>query len=149
MIKRSLILCLVGIIIPLSLTGQPYEHAGGVRAGYSSGISYKGFMRYSMSAFQLDAFYNAHGFNLCIQYLYHLEPFRSSRWLIYTGGGPFSGQWDDEFAAGLSVTGGIEYVTRDLPLNFGFDWKPMLNIYRKSGIDLLDFGISIRYRFSM
>lgn len=149
MIKRMLITGIVCIIVPVALMGQPYEHAAGVRAGYSSGISFKSFLRYSMSAFQLDAFYNLHGLNLSVQYLCHLEPFRSSRWLICAGGGPFSGQWDQEIAAGLSVTGGIEYVMRDLPLNFGVDWRPMFNIYRNTGIDLLDFGISIRYRFSL
>ena len=149
MIKRLLIILILGIILPPSLTGQPYEHAAGVRAGYSSGLTYKGFLRYRMSAFQLDAYYNRHGFNLSLQYLYHMEPFRNNRWLVFAGGGPFSGQWDDAFSAGLLLTGGIEYVMRDLPLNFGFNWRPLLNIYRESAYDLLDFGLSVRYRFSL
>ncbi len=149
MIRRMLIICSGLLIAQLSLTAQPYEHAAGVRAGYSSGITCKTFLRYSMSAFQLDGFYHPRGLYIGVQYLYHLEPFRSSRWLICTGGGPFSGQWEDAIAAGVSVTAGIEYNMRDLPLNFGIDWKPMLNIYKNSGTALLDFGASIRYRFSL
>ena len=149
MIRRMLIICSVLLIAQLSLTAQPYEHAAGVRAGFSSGITCKTFLRYSMSAFQLDGYYHTHGLYLGVQYLYHLEPFRTSRWLIFAGGGPFSGQWDDAVAAGVSVTTGIEYNMRDLPLNFGIDWKPMLNLYRNSDTALLDFGVSIRYRFSL
>ncbi|HER07389.1 MAG TPA: hypothetical protein ENO20_00625 [Bacteroides sp.] len=149
MIKRMLILAIVWCTIPLSLKGQPYTHAAGVRAGYSSGITYKGFLRYSMSAFQVEACYNRRGLNLSFQYLVHWEPFRSRRWLVYSGGGAFSGQWDEKLSAGLSVSGGIEYMMRDIPVNFGFDWKPMVNLFGNPGVDLLDFGISIRYRFSL
>jgi hypothetical protein len=149
MIKRLLVIWLLLVNVPVFLMGQPYEHAAGVRAGYSSGFTYKGFLRYRMSALRLDGLYNPHGLHICLQYLYHAEPFRNSRWLVFAGGGAFSGRWEGSFSAGLSVTGGIEYVMRDLPLNFGLDWKPMLNIYRDYGIDLLDFGISIRYRFSL
>lgn len=149
MIQRFFIICAVLYITSLSLNGQPYDHAAGVRAGYSSGITYKGFLRYSMSAFQLDGLYHARGLTLGVQYLYHLEPFRSNRWLICAGGGPFSGRWEDAIAAGVSVTAGIEYTMRDLPLNFGIDWKPMLNLYKNPGTALLDFGASIRYRFSL
>jgi hypothetical protein len=65
------------------------------------------------------------------------------------GGGAFGGNWGGEFSLGLAAIGGIEYMVRDLPLNFSLDWKPMLNLYRLLEYDLLDFGISIRYRFTL
>ena len=37
------------IALSASLAGQPYEHSLGVRAGYSSGITYKGFFRNQMA----------------------------------------------------------------------------------------------------
>ena len=132
----------------MELDAQPYRHAAGIRAGYSSGISYKGFMLHRMSAFQIDFLYNRHGLNLSALYAYHLEPFqKSSRTFIYLGGGPFGGEWEDEFSIGLAALAGLEYTLRDLPLNFSIDWKPMLNVYAVFEPDLLDFGISIRYRF--
>ena len=65
---------LLGLTIALSvillipwqqdLQAQPYMHSVGIRAGYSSGISYKGFRLHRMSAFEVDFLYNKHGFNL-------------------------------------------------------------------------------------
>ena len=130
------------------LKAQPYKHSVGIRAGYSSGISYKGFRLHRMSAFEVDFLYNKHGLNLGVLYEYHLEPFKkSTRTFIYLGGGAFGGQWDEEFSLGVAEVAGIEYTLRDLPLNFSLDWKPMLNIYAVFEPDWLDFGLSIRYRF--
>jgi hypothetical protein len=78
-----------------------------------------------------------------------LEPFHNRRWLVYFGGGAFGGNWEDEFSLGVVAAAGIEYTIRDLPMNLSFDWRPMMNIYRVYEIDLLDFGLSIRYRFAL
>ena len=130
------------------MTAQPYQHAVGIRAGYSSGISYKGFLLHRMSAFEVDFMYNRHGLNLAALYEYHLEPFqKNSRTFLYLGGGVFGGDWEDEFSIGLAAVTGLEYTLRDLPLNFSVDWKPMLNLYAVFEPDFLDFGLSIRYRF--
>lgn len=147
MIRTTLFMLI--IIVSSELAAQPYEHSLGIRAGYSSGITYKGFFRHQMAAIEGDVLYNQHGFNLSLLYEYHLEPLQNRRWLAYFGGGAFGGNWDGELSTGLSVIAGIEYTVRDLPINFGVDWKPMMNIYRLFGIDLLDFGVSIRYRFSL
>ena len=136
-------------MVQVSLLAQPYHHAGGVRAGYSSGLTYKGFFLHSMRSVEIDALYNQHGLNISALYLMHWEPSRNSRWLFYAGGGIFGGEWEQDLSLGLVAIGGIEYVLRDLPLNFGVDWKPMLSIYRDVNYDLLDFGITIRYRFKL
>ncbi|MGW8316873.1 MAG: hypothetical protein ACWGNV_14840 [Bacteroidales bacterium] len=131
------------------LSAQPYEHSGGVRAGYSSGLTYKGFFRYRMNAIEAGILYNRHGFNLTGLFEVHMEPFRNDRWLVFVGGGAFGGNWNGDISIGLAPVAGIEYVVRDLPLNFSLDWKPMANLYREMEVDFLDFGISIRYRFSL
>ena len=142
---------IVGVLLsggPIELTAQPYRHSAGIRAGYSSGISYKGFMLHKMSAFEVDFMYNRHGFNLGALYEYHLEPFqKNSRIFAYLGGGAFGGDWEEELSLGLAAVAGMEYTLRDLPLNFSIDWKPMFNIYALAELDFLDFGLSIRYRF--
>lgn len=125
---------------------QPYNHAVGIRAGYSSGITYKGFRLHEMWAIEADLLYNRHGFNLNALYEHHLEPFHNKRTFIYLGGGIFGGDWEQEFSAGIAAVAGIEYTLRDLPLNFSLDWKPMLNVYAVFEPDFLDFGFSIRYR---
>ena len=146
-IKIALILSLG--ILTTGLSAQPYEHSAGIRAGYSSGISYKGFFRYKMTAIEADALYNRHGFNLTGLYEYHMEPFRNDRWIVYVGGGAFGGNWEGEFSLGLAAAGGIEYIIRDLPINLSLDWKPMLNLIQVMEADFLDFGLSIRYRFKI
>ncbi len=129
------------------LKAQPYNHAAGIRAGYSSGITYKGFRLHEMWAIEADLLYNRHGFNLSALYEHHLKPFHNKRTFIYLGGGIFGGDWEQEFSTGLAAVAGLEYTLRDLPLNFSLDWKPMLNIYAVFEPDFLDFGLSIRYRF--
>ena len=135
--------------LPLLVLGQPYEHAAGVRAGYFSGITYKGFFLHRMTAVEADVLYNQHGLHISLLYEMHAEPFRSSRWLVYFGGGIYGGKWEKDMSSGLSAIAGIEYTMRDLPLNFGFDWRPIWNIYKEFTYDLLDFGVTIRYRFSL
>ena len=149
MIRRLQLVFILWLLLSIYAEGQVYEHAIGVRAGYSSGITYKGFMLHSDGAFEIDAYYNRHGLNLSVLYAYHLEPFRSKQWLVYFGGGVFGGEWENEFSVGLAAVGGIEYIVRDLPVNFSVDWKPLVNVFRVYGIDLLDFGISMRYRFAI
>ena len=137
------------------LMGQPYQHAAGVRAGYSWGISYKGFFLHRMSAVEIDVFYNPRGLHVAAQYLIHAEPFRSSRWLAYFGGGIFAGNWEEEtgvkekFSAGIVAVAGMEYAFRDLPLNVGLDWRPHLKVYEPIGYTLPDVGVTIRYRFRL
>lgn len=149
--KQMIRIIVIALIAALSsdLSGQPYEHSLGVRAGYSSGISYKGFFRHRMTAVETDVLYNRHGFNLTALYEHHLEVTRNGRLMIYLGGGVFGGSWEAQLSAGLAAVAGIEYTVRDLPVNFCLDWKPMLNAYRLFEYDLLDFGISIRYRFNL
>lgn len=147
--KRNWIIPTIAVMFNVTaLVAQPYEHSVGVRAGYSSGISYKGFFRHRMVAAELDLLYNRNGLNLSALTEYHLEPFRRKRLLVYVGGGAFGGNWDKLASAGIAAVAGVEYVVRDQPLHFSADWKPMMNLYREFHVDLLDFGVSIRYYFT-
>ena len=148
-LKYFLVLVALLSILPWKseLKAQPYMHAAGIRAGYSSGITYKGFRLHEMWAIEADLLYNRHGFNVSALYEQHLEPFHNKRTFIYLGGGAFGGNWNQEFSMGLAAVAGIEYTLRDLPLNFSLDWKPMLNVYAVFEPDFLDIGISARYRF--
>lgn len=143
---------ILGIFLMMAALGaaaQPYDHAAGVRAGYSSGFTYKGFFLHRMSAVGVDVLYNPNGLVISGQFLFHAEPFRNRRWLVYAGAGPMGGRWDDNLSLGILGSAGIEYTLRDLPLNFGFDWRPMLGIYRYTEYELLDIGFTIRYRFTL
>jgi hypothetical protein len=145
--KKLIILVL--LILPLSLLAQPYQHSAGVRAGYTSGLAYKGFFLHSMNAIEVNIGYNKHGLNISGLFDYHLELFGDEQWLFYFGGGPFAGEWDEELSIGLVAVAGVEYQLRKTPLIFGLDWRPMLNAYRNFDYDFLDFGLGIRYRFKL
>lgn len=152
--RRNIPVCLSIVALVFFLTGgqqklsaQPYMHAAGIRAGYSSGLTYKGFRLHRMAAIEADMLYNRHGFSLSALYEQHLEPFKSKQLFLYAGGGPFGGNWEGEFSLGLAAVAGIEYSMRDVPMTFSLDWRPMLNIYALFEPDLLDFGLSIRFRF--
>lgn len=143
----SLVLTLVLAICCAELKAQPYLHSVGIRAGFSSGLSYKGFRLHRMGAIEGNILYNRHGFNLSALYEQHWEPFRNERILLFLGGGAFGGEWDEEFSLGAVAVAGIEYTFRDQPINIGLDWRPMLNVYRTLAPEFLDFGLCIRYRF--
>jgi len=147
-ILRYSLLCLI-MAVATGTYAQPYDHAAGVRAGFSSGFTYKGFFLHRMSAVGVDVLYNPNGMVISGRFLLHFEPVRNDQWLLYAGGGPMGGRWDDELSLGVVGSVGIEYIMRDLPLNFGFDWRPMLGIYRFTAYELLDIGFTIRYRFSL
>ena len=143
----SLAMTLVLAFCCAGLKAQPYMHSVGIRAGYSSGITYKGFRLHRMGAIEGDILYNRHGFNLSALYEQHWEPFRDEKLLVYLGGGAFGGDWDEEFSLGVLAVAGIEYTFRDQPINIGLDWRPMLNVYHVFAPDFLDFGLCLRYRF--
>jgi len=101
--KLQILSILLGIfLLSGSALAQPYEHSGGIRAGYTYGLTYKGFFLHSMNAIEIDLGYNRHGLHIAGIYEFHTEPFRgSSRWLAYFGGGVFGGEWDENLSLGL------------------------------------------------
>lgn len=143
-------LLILGILLaPAVLFAQPYEHAAGIRAGYTSAINYKGFFLHRMYAIEADVGYNNHGLHISALFENHWELFGNDQWFAYLGGGIFVGRWDEQFSMGIAGVAGIEYTLRKTPLNFGFDWRPMLNAYESFDKDLLDFGLTVRYRFKI
>ena len=147
-ITLALFLVFLFLNVAENLEGQAYTHSAGVRAGFSSGITYKGFFD-NNSAAALELLYNRNGLNISILYAYHIAPFDNERYMFYVGGGLFSGTWEDQFSLGISGVAGFEYVVREVPLVFSVDWKPMFNIIKETGYELVDFGISIRYYFEI
>lgn len=143
-------LLILGILLlPVTLLAQPYQHAAGIRAGYTSGLNYKGFFQHRLNAIEADVGYNNHGLNISVLFEHHWELFGSDQWFAYLGGGMFGGIWDEQFSMGIVGVAGIEYALRKTPLNFGFDWRPMLNAYEVFDNDFLDFGLTVRYRFKI
>jgi hypothetical protein len=126
-----------------ALSGQPYEHAVGIKAGYSSGIVYKLFPDRSF-ALEGQALYNNHGFQFTALYEYHFMPYAKRRLYYYVGFGPHGGEWDNEFALGAAVCLGTEFVFRQAPLSLGLEWKPMVNLYKRFDYAIPDLAVTVK-----
>ena len=122
---------------------SPYSNAVGVRAGYSSGLSFKHFVS---SDFALDAMavYNQHGFQVSLLYAYQFSPYGKERLQYYAGLGPHAGNWSDEFAIGAAALAGAEFIFRKAPLILGMEWKPMINIFKQFDYGLPDFAVTFK-----
>ena len=125
------------------LSAQPYEHAVGIKAGYSSGVVYKLFLDKG-AALEGQALYNKHGFQFTALYEYHFTPYAKRRLYYYAGFGPYGGEWDEEFALGAAVCIGSEFVFRKAPLTMGLEWKPMINLYRIFDYAIPDIAMTVK-----
>jgi hypothetical protein len=125
------------------VTAQPYEHAIGIKAGYSSGVVYK-MLTYRGGALAGQALYNNRGFQFTALYEYQFTPYAKKRLYYYGGGGIHAGNWEDEFALGIALSLGTEFVFRKAPLTAGLEWKPMVNLYRTFGYAIPDIALTVK-----
>lgn len=125
------------------LIAQPYEHAVGIKAGYSSGVVYKLFLDKN-GVLDGQALYNSHGFQLSALYGYQFTPYAKKRLFYFAGLGPYGGNWDEEFALGVALNLGAEFVLRKAPLVMGLEWKPMFNLYKVSDYAIPDIALSVK-----
>ncbi len=142
-IKKILYLLLLFFFISSPGETQPYEHAIGVKAGYSSGIIYKMFADKSRVV-SGQALYNNHGFQFTALYEYQFTPYAKKRLYYYMGAGIHAGDWEEAFAAGIAFSLGSEFVFRKAPLTTGLEWKPMINIYRLTEIAVPDIALTVK-----
>lgn len=136
----TLILC---IFLMLNLEAQPYKNAVGVRAGYSSGLTFRHFHDFD---FMLEgqALYNPRGFQFTALYGYQFTPYAKKRLHYYAAAGAHAGNWEQEFALGAALMVGSEYVFRKAPVIIGLEWKPMVNIYKVFGLAIPDVAMTLR-----
>lgn len=52
------------------------------------------------------------------------------------------------FILGVNGEAGIEYLFKQTPITIGIDWRPQLNIISKTSLEMLQFGVNIRYRIN-
>lgn len=142
---------LLGLFAALFLLSQPlqaqetYKHGLGLRAGSSSGISYKTFFRSDL-AFEgilSTRYYGDNGWGRDYQggmitglIEYHIPISSIPELSVYLGGGAHLAFWrgyrnhphyrDDRTYAVLGVDAivGLEYVFKDFPIALALDYKP-------------------------
>lgn len=133
--KKILCIGFFSLLLQGTMNAQPYKNAVGVRAGYSSGLTFRHAIDREFMAEGM-ALYNRDGFQFTALYGYQFSPYARERLYYYAGAGLHAGNWQEEFALGAAILVGSEFAFRKAPVIIGIEWKPMINFYR-----VLDFGI--------
>ncbi|GAB4248750.1 MAG: hypothetical protein Tsb0034_28140 [Ekhidna sp.] len=150
---------------------QLYEKSGGIRLGYTSGLTYKKFVTED-EAVELILSGRNDGMQFNVIYQFH-EPMEFSfndRFYLHYGVGGHVGyeKFDDLakvlsnaegdefiydersfFTIGVDGNLGIEYRWLEIPATFGFDLKPYFNFIgmRHTKAKFWDAAISFKYVF--
>jgi hypothetical protein len=164
--KRFLLLS--ALFFPLiSVSGQGYKQAAGIRASWHApGIEYR-FYPSDMNSYKVLLATRDHGLQLygfAEFYQYDLFPFTHQLILLY-GLGAHAGyeSWDvvrsngngsyydsrSSFLAGLDALAGLEYVFYEVPLMAGIEIKPYFDVFGRRGfdIDIFDIALTVKYLF--
>lgn len=158
-ISLIIFISLTGVLAGQSLT-EDYRAALGIRAGETSGISFK-FNAGSTSRVELLAGIWSDWLSLTALYEKHVAAFNINgmRW-YYGGGGHVSfatGDYyrggriysrGDDYAVGVDGMVGLEYKIPPIPFAISLDIKPFMEIYRNGDLYLgIDPGIGIKFTF--
>lgn len=141
--KKLLFTGIITLLLQGTLNAQPYRTAVGVRAGYSSGLTFRHFVDREFMAEGM-VLYNRHGFQFTGLYGYQFSPYAKERLYYYGGAGLHAGNWEEEFALGAAIAVGSEFAFRKAPVIIGLEWKPMINVYRVFGFSIPDFALTLQ-----
>ena len=163
-VKIGTILLLVLLFFPGSLYSQSlsedYRFAVGLRAGETSGVTFK-FKTKNSNYVELIAGFWVDWFNMTALFEKTAPAFNvpGMRW-YYGGGGHLSVLSDnlkhdgryynrgEDFALGLDGIVGLEYKIQPIPFAVSIDLKPLIEVYRSGDAYFgLDPGIGIKFTF--
>ena len=156
-------------ILGLSSTvfSQYYAKEVGMRGGYTSGITFRVNLEENLS-YEAQLSYRDNGgiFTMIRQQHLEMGMDRGGNWEFIYGFGMHAGFYFTDtyrilfrevyfgreiFTPVFGMDGyvGIDYQLQDVPMSFGVSFQPFMEISLKQvfGINLWDFGFSVRYRF--
>ncbi|MEP0986244.1 hypothetical protein [Ekhidna sp.] len=160
------------LLTSFSLSAQQlYEKSGGIRLGYTSGLTFKKFINED-EAVEMVLSGRNEGMQYTAQYLFHqpMEFSFNDRFYLHYGIGGHIGyeKFDDlsktlsnaegdafiyeaksYITMGVDASLGIEYRWLEVPATFGFDVKPYFNFIgmRHTKAKFWDAAISFKYVF--
>ncbi len=162
--KKHLLTLLLGLFITCSFAQHravgPYRAAIGLRGGFLYGISYKQFIS-PRGAIESILGTRWQGYSLTGLFEYQRETKKSGLdWFF--GFGAHAGTYNEKYfiqssggkpkasktiwAIGVDAIVGIEYKVTKVPLTFGLDFKPFMDLVN-SNQNYLDAALTIRYTF--
>lgn len=155
--KLSAILLLLTCLASFSYaqsraSGSSYRTAAGLRVDLGDGSTGVGFnvKHHFTQTGAVDAsllFFEGDVVGLEAEYEY-TAPIQNApglKW--YAGLGPQILFGDNDTGIAIRPVAGLEYKIPNVPLNFGFDWRPMFLVSPDTDTQAARFGLSFRYAF--
>ena len=149
---------MVYFLVGQCVSQSPYSTAGGVRLGFSNGITVKHFLSETMAiegilssrwrGFQITglAEFGHHALSTAGLDFYYGAGAHIGFYNGYDGH-PWGKKGESYSVLGVDGIIGIEY-TFDFPLNISLDYKPSFNILGYSGFWGDELALSVRYVFN-
>ncbi|WP_153799511.1 hypothetical protein [Foetidibacter luteolus] len=133
-------------------SGTSYTNAVGMRVEFGSeygtfaGISGKHFFD-THNAGELHVVFGNNTTLIGAEYQYHgdIENAAGLKW--YAGFGPGVAFSDGTTDVLIRPIIGLDYKINQVPLSFGFDWRPAFVVTHGSDFNAARFGLGIRYAF--
>lgn len=133
------------------LKAQSYKTAGGLFIDFGNGASLVGpHVKHFLNkngAVQGMVLFGSGMTALGVEYSYN-EAIRNAPGLLWNiGVGPQVGFGNGSTDVLVRPALGLEYKVPNVPINFGFDWRPMWQLTHGSNFEAGRFGIGFRYVF--
>ena len=147
--KKILLLLFCGLVATSAVRAQDYNWGVGLRPGIvATGITVKGFIGGANALEGILSFVD--GVNFYGLYERNV-PLNGKGLNFYYGAGGNIGNWEkkkkDKFTVGIDGVMGIEYKVDGVPIVFGIDYKPAINLIGHDGFIWDDFGLHVRVVF--
>jgi hypothetical protein len=157
--KRLLLVLIAVFVFTFFVRAQDYGTGIGFRGGPGFGLTVKHFFN-GRNAFEGLLSTRWHGLEITGLYEIHNMAFGVERLNWYYGFGGHIGFWNGNYpysywgkegvaytVIGIDGILGLEYNFKQIPLNIGLDWKPMINLAGYSGFWGDDGALSVRFIF--
>jgi len=151
--KISLLTCfLIGLAVQQASAQSTYTTSGGVTIDFGTGQTMVGpSLKHFFQPNHAGQFEVLFGNNYTIIeafYQYHGQVQNAAGLKWYAGIGPGVGLYKGGSNFLLRPLGGLDYKINDVPLNFHFDWRPLLTFYDgESDFEAARFSLGARFVF--
>jgi hypothetical protein len=149
--KKKITLIALLTVLSLSMFGQGYQQAIGVRLGVNTGVTYKKFLSQDHAIeFIGNALFDDGSTYLGVsgEYLWSWGIVDGLSWFV--GPGASVGLWTGDFSGfNIALNGmvGLEYKFSLIPLAVGIDLNPHFYFLNSVGISPFVGALSVRYTF--
>lgn len=157
---KKLILVAALATFTIGSSAQAYETAIGLRAGFSTGVTAKHFIKSNLALEGILHYKWGLGLGITGLFEIHANAFDVDELYWFYGAGGHVGLYqynnkapfDEPFSGTTAVIGidgiiGIEYNIREIPIAVSVDWKPTVNLVGLTGPDFDEGALSVRYTF--